>query len=89
MRYAIRIRKDSNDTFLVIVPDLPDAITFGETLEVAKLQAVDAIETAMMARMTDREAIPQPSATGCGFGERDVAEPSSSCRSTPDFRSGT
>jgi antitoxin HicB len=64
MRYAIRIRKDSNDTFLVTVPDLPDAITFGETLEEAKLQAVDAIETAMMARMTDREAIPEPNSSG-------------------------
>jgi antitoxin HicB len=64
MRYAIRIRKDSNQTFLVTVPDLAEAITFGETLEDAKLQAVDAIETAMMARMADREAIPEPNATG-------------------------
>jgi antitoxin HicB len=64
MRYAIRIRKDSNDTFLVTVPDLPDAITFGETLEDAKLQALDAIETAMMARMADREAIPEPKMAG-------------------------
>ena len=64
MRYAIRVKKDSNDTFLVTVPDLPDAITFGETLEEAKLQAVDAIETVMMARMADREVIPEPKATG-------------------------
>lgn len=64
MRYAIRIRKDTNDTFLVTVPDLPDAITFGETLDEAKLQAVDAIETAMMARMSDREKIPEPKASG-------------------------
>ncbi len=64
MRYAIRIRKDTNDTFLVTVPDLPDAITFGESLDEAKLQAVDAIETAMMARMTDREVIPETKATG-------------------------
>jgi antitoxin HicB len=64
MRYAVRIRKDSNDTFLVTVPDLPDAITFGESLDDAKLQAVDAIETAMMARMADREVIPEPKASG-------------------------
>jgi antitoxin HicB len=69
MRYALRIRKDSNDTFLVTVPDLPDAITFGETMEEAKLQAVDAIETAMMARMSDREAIPEPKASGRYFAE--------------------
>ncbi len=69
MRYAIRIRKDTNDTFLVTVPDFPDAITFGETLDEAKLQAVDAIETAMMARMTDREAIPEPKASGRYYAE--------------------
>jgi predicted RNase H-like HicB family nuclease len=64
MRYAIRIRKDSNDTFLVTVPDLPEAITFGETLDDAKRQAVDAIETAMMARIADHEPIPLTKATG-------------------------
>jgi antitoxin HicB len=69
MRYAIRIRKDTNDTLLVTVPDLPDAITFGETLEDAKLQAVDAIETAMMARMSDREVIPEPKASGRHYVE--------------------
>lgn len=69
MRYALRIRKDSNDTFLVTVPDLPDAITFGETIEAAKLQALDAIETAMMARMTDREIIPEPKSTGRHYVE--------------------
>ena len=69
MRYAIRVKKDSNDTFLVTVPDLPDAITFGETLEEAKLQAVDAIETVMMARMSDREIIPEPKASGRHYVE--------------------
>jgi antitoxin HicB len=60
MRYPLRIRKDSNGTYLVTVPDLPEAITFGETVEDAKLQAVDAIETALMGRMADRETIPLP-----------------------------
>lgn len=69
MRYAIRIKKDTNDTYLVTVPDLPEAITFGETLEEAKLQAIDAIETAMMARMADREEIQEPEATGRYYAE--------------------
>lgn len=69
MRYAIRIRKDSNDTFLVTVPDLSEAITFGETVDDAKLQALDAIETAMMARMADREIIPEPKSTGRHYVE--------------------
>ncbi|NJM29928.1 MAG: type II toxin-antitoxin system HicB family antitoxin [Rhizobiales bacterium] len=64
MRYAIRLRKDTNGTYLVTVPDLPEAITFGETPAEAKLQAIDAIETAMMSRIADREAIPLPKAKG-------------------------
>lgn len=64
MKYAISIRKDTNDTYLVTVPDFPDALTFGETVEEAKMQAVDAIETAMMARIADRELIPLPHKKG-------------------------
>jgi antitoxin HicB len=64
MKYAIRVRKDSNGTFLVTVPDLAEAITFGETLTDAFDQAVDAIETAMMSRIADREKIPEPRAKG-------------------------
>ncbi len=69
MRYAISLRKDSNGTYLVAVPDLPDAITFGVTPADARRQAVDAIETAMMARMSDREAIPLPKVKGREYVE--------------------
>jgi antitoxin HicB len=69
MQYAIRMRKDSNGTYLVTVPDLPDAITFGETQDEARRQAVDAIETAMMGRMSDREVIPMPKAKGKQYVE--------------------
>ena len=69
MRYAIRIRKDSNNTYLVTVPDLPEAITFGETMADAKAQAIDAIETAMMARIADREKIQEPKSTGRHYAE--------------------
>jgi antitoxin HicB len=64
MRYAIRIRKDSNGTYMVSVPDLAEALTFGETIAEAKRQAIDAIETAMMARIADREIIPLPKVRG-------------------------
>lgn len=64
MKYAISIRKDTNETYLVRVPDFPEAVTFGETVKEAKMQAVDAIETAMMARIADRELIPLPHKKG-------------------------
>ncbi len=61
MRYGVVLTPDDNDTVLVTVPDLPDATTFGEDREDALARAVDAIETALMGRMADREAIPESS----------------------------
>jgi antitoxin HicB len=44
------------------VPDLPDATTFGDDREDALARAVDAIESALMGRIADRDVIPDPSA---------------------------
>ena len=60
MRYAVTLTPDDNDTVLVTVPDLPEAVTFGEDRDEALVRAVDAIETALMGRMAAREAIPAP-----------------------------
>ncbi len=35
MRYPVTLTKDTNGTFLVRFPDVPDAVTFGETKEEA------------------------------------------------------
>jgi antitoxin HicB len=64
MRYAVMLTPDDNGTLLVNVPDFPDALTFGEDREDALGRALDAIETAMMARMSAREDIPAPKAKG-------------------------
>jgi len=64
MRYAVMLTPDDNGTLLVNVPDFPDALTFGEDREDALGRALDAIETAMMARMSAREDIPPPKAKG-------------------------
>ncbi|HMN71198.1 MAG TPA: type II toxin-antitoxin system HicB family antitoxin [Rhodoblastus sp.] len=61
MRYAVNLQKD-DDTILVTVPDLPEAITFGEDREDALARAVDAIETAIIGCISDREDIPLPEA---------------------------
>lgn len=60
MRYAVRLSPDDNGTLLVSVPDLPEALTFGEDREDALARAVDAIETALIGRMAAREDIPDP-----------------------------
>jgi antitoxin HicB len=64
MRYAVTLVPDDNGTFLVTVPDLPDAVTFGEDREDALARAVDAIETALMGAMAAREDIRAPKSSG-------------------------
>lgn len=60
--YPVEIVPDDNDTFLVTFPDVPGAITYGETREEALEHAVDALESIFVALMGKREPIPAPSA---------------------------
>jgi antitoxin HicB len=64
LRYAVTLAPDNNGTLLVTVPDLPEAVTFGEDREDALARAVDAIETALMGAMAAREDIPPPKSSG-------------------------
>lgn len=61
MRYPVVMSRDTNGTVLVRFPDLPEAITFGDTKEDALGHAADALVTAIDARMKDRQNIPTPS----------------------------
>ncbi len=60
MRYPVELRKDTNGTLLVTFPDFPEAATVGEDRADALARAVDALETAIQGRMSDREPIPKP-----------------------------
>ena len=64
MRYAVTLTPDDNGTILVTVPDIPEAITFGEDREDALARAIDAIETALSGFIEAREPIPRPRAKG-------------------------
>ena len=64
MRYAIELTPDDNDTLLITVPDLPEAVSFGDDIDDAMVHALDVVETVIQGRMTDREDIPSPRATG-------------------------
>ncbi len=66
MRYAVNLTPDAG-TVLVTVPDIPEAVTFGEDREDALTRAVDAIESALMGAIAASEAIPTPGATGDAF----------------------
>ena len=64
MRYAVTLAPDDNGTVLATVPDMPEAVTFGEDREDALARAADAIETAIMGYVAARADIPPPLAKG-------------------------
>jgi antitoxin HicB len=61
MRYPATITRDDNGTFLVAFPDVPEAVSFGETREEALQHGRDALLTAFDAFMKDKRDIPEPS----------------------------
>jgi antitoxin HicB len=60
MRYAVTITADDGQ-FTVTFPDVPNAITFGETVEEALAHAPDALLTIIDAYMRLGRDIPMPS----------------------------
>jgi len=61
LTYPVVLQQDDNDTFLVQFPDVPEAITYGDTKEEALAHAVDALATAIHGYMAERRDVPQPS----------------------------
>jgi antitoxin HicB len=64
MRYPVTLSKDDNGTILVRFPDVPEAVTYGDTKEEALEHARDALLTAFDTYIKDRRAIPDPSDRG-------------------------
>ncbi len=60
MNFRITLTKDDNGTIMVTFPDFPEAATYGNDENEARLRAADALETAIEARIADREDIPTP-----------------------------
>jgi antitoxin HicB len=63
VQYPVRLTVDDNDTVLVEFPDLPEAVTFGETTDEALRRAQDALATAIEGYIKDRRELPTPSRT--------------------------
>lgn len=59
--YPVELITDK-DGFLVRFPDLPEAMTDGDTRDEALTEAIDCIEEALAGRIARREPIPSPSA---------------------------
>ncbi len=60
MRYSIRMEKDGR-FFLVTFPDIPEAITQGESKDEARVAALRALETALDFYFEESRVVPEPS----------------------------
>jgi antitoxin HicB len=60
MRYPVKLTRDGK-FFLVTFPDIPEAITQGDSVENALLHAADALESALDFYIEAGKAVPKPS----------------------------
>lgn len=57
--YTVVLRAEPEGGYTVLVPALPEIVSYGETLEEAKYMAQDAIRCALLARRDRGEPIPK------------------------------
>lgn len=78
--YAVKLTPDKEDGgYVVTCRDLPEAITQGETIEQALVEAADCLE-AIAARVDDERNIPSPTKTKRGERLVSVARAASTAR---------
>ncbi len=58
--YPAVIREEGPDDWLVVFPDIPEAITGGDNLEAARAAAADVLEEAILGALAHRLPIPAP-----------------------------
>jgi antitoxin HicB len=61
MKYPVKLKKEPEGGYTVTFPDIPEAITYGESIEDALYHAKDALESAMDFYFEDRRQVPSPS----------------------------
>jgi len=61
MKFPVILTPDESGGFVVTFPDIPEAITQGETKEEALAMAKEALEAALEFYFEDKRAVPAPS----------------------------
>jgi len=59
--YPAKLSRDDSGAIVVTFPDVPEAITYGDTRVEALAHAIDALETALSIYVDDRRPLPKPS----------------------------
>jgi antitoxin HicB len=61
LSYPVNLELDTNNSYLVTFPDIPEAITAGDDEGEALLNGLDALETAIEFYFDDKREVPMPS----------------------------
>ena len=61
MKFPVKLNKEPEGGYTVTFPDIPEAITCGESIEDALYHAKDALESAMDFYLDDKRPVPAPS----------------------------
>jgi antitoxin HicB len=61
MRFPVKLSKEPEGGYTVTFPDIPEAITCGDSIEDALYHAKDALESAMDFYFDDKRPVPAPS----------------------------
>ncbi|KAG0192366.1 hypothetical protein DFQ28_009318 [Apophysomyces sp. BC1034] len=59
--YPVKLEKDTNGSWLVTFPDIPEATSVGDDEDEALLNALDALESAIEIYFDDKREVPVPS----------------------------
>ena len=63
MEYVVTLERDTNSSYWVRCPDIPEMNSVGDTVEDALKEALDGLETAFTIYMDQRRTIPMPTPT--------------------------
>jgi antitoxin HicB len=61
LSYPVKLELDTNNTYLVTFPDIPEAVSVGDDKDEALLNALDALESAIEIYFDEKRKIPAPS----------------------------
>jgi antitoxin HicB len=61
LSYPVKLVRDTNNTYLVTFPDIPEAVSVGDDQDEALLNALDALESAIEIYFDEKREVPLPS----------------------------
>jgi len=61
LSYPVNLELDTNNSYLVTFPDIPEAISAGDDEDEALLNALDALESAIEIYFDEKRELPMPS----------------------------